>query len=435
MTRPDAAPATEAPAPSLHLLPSGLKVLLAPDPLAQTVAMGYFVQTGARDEERAEMGASHFLEHLMFKGNARVGGAELNARLDALGGHANAFTSDEATVYHAASLPERAGELLDALSVLMEPALRPEDVEVERGVILEEIAMYADQPESRVFDALRAAYWGGHPLGHQVLGTTETVSALNAETLRQNFLARYGTASVTLVAAGQLDPEAVLGQAASISAGWPRTAHTRRTEQPRPAPGLHTLPDDSLGRLHVAVCSPGLAVDHPLREAAAVLSEIMGGENGRLYWALLDTGLADSADLTHAEYQETGVFEGGFSCDPQRAAEVLAVYRGVLTTLQQDGVSEAEVRRAARKLAVSTLLRAETPQGQLFGLGMEYLALGRVVTVEEAVERVAQVSPDDVAAVLAQRPFDLQVTVALGQTAALNVLTEAAQAPASSSSK
>jgi predicted Zn-dependent peptidase len=409
--------------PSLHTLPSGLKVLLAPDPHAQTVAMGYFVQTGARDELRSEMGASHFLEHLMFKGNGAVGGAELNARLDALGGHANAFTSDEATVYHAASLPEHAPELLAALSVLLEPALRPEDIETERGVILEEIAMYADQPESRVFDALRAAYWGPHPLGHQVLGTVQTVSAMTPEVLRRNFLARYGTASVTLVATGQLEPDKLLEQAARISTDWPRTVHLRQTRAHQAVSALHTLPDDSLSRLHVAVCTPGMAVGHPLREAAAVLSEIVGGENGRLYWALLDTGLADSADLSHAEYGETGVFEGGFSCDPERAAQVLGLYRGVLNSLQEEGVSEAEVRRAARKLAVSTLLRSETPQGQLFGLGMEFLALGRVVTVEEAVERVANVTAQDVAALLALRPFDVQVTVALGQTVAVQTLS------------
>ena len=413
--------------PTLHTLPNGLRVLLAPDPLAQTVAMGYFVKTGARDEGNAEMGASHFLEHLMFKGNADVGGAELNARLDSLGGHANAFTSDEATVYHAASLPEQSGELLAVLSVLLQPALLPADVEVERGVILEEIAMYADQPESRVFDALRAAYWGEHRLGHQVLGTAQTVASLTPEALRRNFLARYGTPAITLVATGQFGPETVLAQVAQISADWPRTAQARQTQPQRPVSALHTVADDTLGRLHVALCSPGLSVSHPLREAAAVLCEIVGGENGRLYWALLDTGLADGADLSHAEYQETGVFEGGFSCDPARGAEVLRLYREVLERLQDGGVSEAEVRRASRKLAVSTLLRAETPQGQLFGLGMEYLALGRVVTVDEAVEQIAGVSVQDVAALLALRPFDVQVTVALGQTQALAELEGSSQ--------
>ncbi|ULH15142.1 insulinase family protein [Deinococcus sp. KNUC1210] len=411
-------------APTLHTLSSGLRVLLAPDEQAQTVAMGYFVRTGARDEHRSEMGASHFLEHLMFKGSEEVSSAELNARLDALSGSANAFTSDEATVYHAASLPEQAAELLDTLSVLMRPALRSAETETERGVILEEIAMYADQPESRVFDALRSSYWGEHALGHQVLGTGQTVAALTPEVLRRNFEERYGTPSITLVVCGQFVAAAVLEQAKRLSADWPRTPFERRLAPHTPTAGLRVLPDAALSRVHVALAMPGIPVGHPLREAAAVLSEIVGGENGRLYWALLDTGLADGADLGHAEYQETGVFEGGFSCDPARAGAALEVFRSTLRAVQTQGVTAAEVRRAARKLAVSTLLRAETPQGQLFGLGMEFLALGRVVEVGEAVERVANVTPDDVAALLALRPFDLQVTVALGQPDALEALAQ-----------
>ena len=409
-------------APTLHTLPSGLRVLLAPDEQAQTVAMGYFVRTGARDERSSEMGASHFLEHLMFKGSADVSSAELNARLDALSGTANAFTSDEATVYHAASLPEQAAELLDTLSVLMRPALRAVEAETERGVILEEIAMYADQPESRVFDVLRSSYWREHALGHQVLGTVQTVAALTPDALRRNFEERYGTPSITLVVCGQFGAEVVLEQAERLSADWPRTPFERHLLPHVPTAGLHLLPDATLGRVHVALATPGIEVGHPLREAAAVLSEIVGGENGRLYWALLDTGLADGADLGHAEYQETGVFEGGFSCDPARASHALSVFREVLDSVQNQGVLAAEVRRAARKLAVNTLLRAETPQGQLFGLGMEFLALGRVVEVQEAVERVAGVTPEDVAALLALRPFDLQVTVALGQPDALEAL-------------
>ena len=120
-----------------HVLPGGLTVLLDPDLDAQTVAAGYFVRTGARDERSGEMGVSHFIEHLLFKGSEHVSAAELNARLDDLGGHANAFTSEEATVYHAASLPERLPELLDTLTELMRPALRAADIEPERGVILE----------------------------------------------------------------------------------------------------------------------------------------------------------------------------------------------------------------------------------------------------------------------------------------------------------
>ena len=183
-------------------LPNGLTLLLEPDPSAQTVAAGYFVATGARDERPAEMGASHFLEHLMFKGSEEVGAEELNVRLDELGGHANAFTSEEATVYHAAALPEDGPELLGTLTELMRPALRPHEIETERGVILEEIAMYAEQPAVRVADALRTAYWDAHPLGHSVLGTPETVQALTREVLARNHRERYGAGAVTLAVVG-----------------------------------------------------------------------------------------------------------------------------------------------------------------------------------------------------------------------------------------
>ncbi|WP_229756009.1 M16 family metallopeptidase, partial [Deinococcus soli (ex Cha et al. 2016)] len=181
-----------------HTLPNGLTLLLEPDPDAQTIAAGYFVNTGSREETPQDMGASHFIEHLLFKGSDEVGARELNERLDDLGGHANAFTSEEATVYHAATLPEHTPELLHTLTELMRPALRDTDIHTERGVILEEIAMYADQPSVRVTDQLRADYWGDHPLGQPILGTTDTVTTLSPDTLRAHHQARYGAQRVTL---------------------------------------------------------------------------------------------------------------------------------------------------------------------------------------------------------------------------------------------
>jgi predicted Zn-dependent peptidase len=400
--------------PTRHVLGSGLTVVTERDPQAQTVAMGYFVRTGARDEQPTEMGASHFLEHLMFKGSETVSAAVLNARLDGLGGQANAYTSEEATVYHAASLPEDQLELLSTLSVLLSPALRPEEVETERGVILEEIEMYADQPDSRLLDGLHADYWGPHPLGHLVLGTSETVRNLSLEALRRNFVSRYGTPRMTLVVCGQFDERAVLDAAEAVSADWPRTAFERELPPHTPESGLSLTVDNSLGRAQVALAAPGLSSADPLREAAHVLTEIIGGENGRLYWTLIDTGLSDSADLSHIEYDGSGTFEGGFTCDPPRTQQVLDVFRGVLHDIQSSGVSETEVRRAARKIAVSAVLRAGTPQGRLFSLGMDYLSRGQLVSATQSVARYTDVTPELVNAVLARRPFDTLRIAALG---------------------
>ncbi|UBV42322.1 insulinase family protein [Deinococcus taeanensis] len=397
-----------------HTLPSGLTLLLEPDPDAQTVAAGYFVNTGSREETPHEMGASHFIEHLLFKGSEELSAQVLNERLDDLGGNANAFTSEEATVYHAAALPEQTGELLHTLTELMRPALRPADIQVERGVILEEIAMYADQPSVRVGDQLRADYWGGHPLGWPVLGTAETVSHLSPEALARNHRDRYGADRVTLTLTGQFDPQVVLQWAGASLTHWrPGTPIPLGPAQPAWPDQTRVITDSDLGRVHVAATSPGLGASHPLREAAHVLADLIGGENGALYWTLIDTGLCDSADLAHLEYRDAGTFEGGFTCDPDRAPQVLAAYRGVLdnagTLITPQGV-----RRAARKLAVGTLLRAETPQGRLFTLGMEYLATGRILSTADLVARYEQITPEHVREVLRLCPFEHLTTVALG---------------------
>ncbi|MVN87729.1 insulinase family protein [Deinococcus sp. HMF7620] len=397
-----------------HNLPGGLTLLLEPDPEAQTVAAGYFVRTGSREEEAAEQGASHFLEHLMFKGSEAVGAAELNERLDELGGHANAFTSEEATVYHAATLPEQVGELLAILTELMRPALRPADVDTERGVILEEIAMYADQPAARLADELRADYWGAHPLGGSILGTPETVGALTPAVLTRHHRERYGAGRVTLAVTGQFDAAAVLAWAQGALAAWP-AGQPDATVLPLPAWPEHTrvLHDPDLARVHVVAACPGLATTHPLREAAQVLADLIGGENGALYWALVDTGLCDSADLGHLDYQGAGTFEGGLTCDPERLDGALATFRDVL---QNAGtlITPQAVQRAARKLAVGTLLRAETPQGRLFALGMEYLATERVLDTAELVGRYERVTVPDVQEVLRLCPLDRLTVVVLG---------------------
>lgn len=401
------------PEPQRHLLPSGLTTVLEEDPAAQSVAAGLFVNTGARDELAAQMGASHFLEHLLFKGSEAVSAPELNRRLDALGGPVNAFTSEEHTVYHAAALPESQGELLESLSLMLEPALRPSDIEAERGVILEEIEMYADQPAARLLDALRGQYWGAHPLGHLVLGTRQTVSALDRTALRRNFTERYGTPQITLVACGQLDAPALLKQAQRLSVRWPRQPFTRALRAHAPRPALTVHHDPALTRQQLMLCAPGLSAADPLWEAAQVLAEIIGGDNGRLYWALLDSGLCESADFAHLEFAEVGTFEGGFTCDPERAQEALGAFVKVLRDVQR-GVSPQEVRRAARKLAVSSVLRAETPQGRLFGLGMEYLARTEVLSAAQDAQRYEAVSVRDVGAVLARTPFALLSIAALG---------------------
>lgn len=395
-------------------LPSGVRLVGERDPDAETVALGYFVMTGARDERASEMGASHLIEHLLFKGGAAVSGRELNARLDDLGASVNAYTGEETTVYHAACLPEGGPALLELLSELLRPAFRVGDVEVERAVVLEEIAMYADDPGSCAFDELRRRAWNGHPLGHLVLGTPQTVAGLSAQRLKGDFAARYGARKVVLAVCGNFDWDELVRSAGRLTEGWPNGDFERTLAPHTFTPALHRLPDGDLARVQFALLAPSFSATHPLRAAAAVLAEALGGDNGRLYWSLVDPGLADGFDLSHAEFQETGTFEAGWTCDPARAGETLDIVRGELQRVQREGLTPAELTRARNKLAAQAALGAETPYARLFTLGEETLYLGRPRTLEEGVAAFGRVTPEDVRAVLEGRPFDRAQILALG---------------------
>ena len=174
-----------------HVLPNGLKLAAEIDPEAHSAAIGFFVRTGARDEATEDMGVSHFLEHMMFKGTAKRSGEQVDRDFDDLGGRHNAYTSVETTAFHVHCLPEHLGAGSDILADILRPALRQDDFDDEKKVILEEIAMYADQPFWRLYERACEEYYGRHPLGHRVLGTPESVGNLTAERMRSYFEQRY----------------------------------------------------------------------------------------------------------------------------------------------------------------------------------------------------------------------------------------------------
>jgi len=377
------------------------------------------VRTGARDEGPLEGGLSHFLEHMAFKGDARVDALELNRRFDALGASVNAFTGEEVTAYHAATLPEHAPELLELLTGLLRPALRPEDFEMEKSVILEEIEMYDDMPESRLFDLLRPQFYGGHPLGNSVLGSRSSVAALTPQAMLEYHTRRYSPNNVVLAFAGKYDWEALLEQVRSLTSSW--TPQTVGCTHPAfvSRSSVHIVPDESLSRALMGMMFPGFSSADPQRLASSVLAEILGGENGRLHWALLDTGLADEASFSHQDGDGLGHFEGFLSCDLERAAQCLEIYDRVLEQIVREGVTEAELRRAKNKLAVGVALRDDTPYPRLFALGLEYLYTAQLVSTEQMVRQVRSVTQGEVNALLEEKPFAVRALTALGRVEAL----------------
>jgi predicted Zn-dependent peptidase len=387
-------------------LANQLTIIGEHNPNAQSFAAGYFVNTGSRDEHQAISGVSHFLEHMMFKGTARRSPEDINLEFDAMGANYNAYTNEERTVYYGAVLPERASRLLDLLTDMMRPALRKEDFEVEKNVILEEIAMYQDRPSFTVFEKGNQHFYNGHPLGNSILGTADSIKALSVEQMYTYFGARYAPNNMTLVLAGNYHWDTVLEQINKQSASWQAFETKRAFPKLQPKIGAEQEHDALLKRTHMAFFAPGISAQDDLHYAAALLASCIGDSSGsRLYWSLVDKGLVDSASLYHEVSDGSGMYIGYLSTAPEQLEQVSDIFRKELVNVEAEGLRSEEWQRAQRKLATSLTLRGETPFGRLMYLGSSYLYMKTYQSVADLIETIYKASLDDAQTLLAKKPF------------------------------
>ena len=254
----------------------------------------------------------------MFKGTARRTADDVNREFDELGADYNAFTSHEQTVYYAHVLPEFLAQATDLLGDMLRPSLRSEDFDMEKNVILEEIGMYDDRPEWRLQDALLEDFFGKHPLGHRVLGTTDTVTAMTAQQMRGYFEQRYSPDNIVVAAAGRLDFSALTDQVGQLCGSWSPTGATRDTDIPAAQAKARTVTDAKQSRHYLGLLCPGPSAQDPRRYAARVLADVLGDSEGsRLYWALVDPGTAEEADFSFMPQDGSGAFMAYASCDPE----------------------------------------------------------------------------------------------------------------------
>lgn len=386
-------------------LPNGLRLIAEVDPNAYTAACGFFVKTGTRDEQAAHMGVSHFLEHMMFKGTATRAADDVNREFDELGANYNAFTSQEMTAFWAHVLPENLTPATCLLADIMRPALREEDFNTERGVILEEIAMYQDQPFWRLYEAAMERHYRGHPLSFRVLGTTETIRALPRDAMRAYFDDRYSADNTVLALAGNLDFDAMVKAAEECTGRWQRT-DTRRQYPPYTLETSNLVIEDSkANRSYLIMISPGPAHGDPRRYAADMLAHLLGDQEGSLlYWALVDTGIAEEAQVGYDGRDRVGDFFVFASCPPEREAEVERIIDDQIHRCL-DLVTEDDLERLRNKIATSVTLAGERPAGRMRRLGRVWTYLGEYSTLEEELARIQAVTLDDVRAVYAEFPF------------------------------
>jgi predicted Zn-dependent peptidase len=385
-------------------LKNGLTVLGEANPAAQSAAVGYFVKTGARDETKREAGVSHFLEHMMFKGTPKRTSLDITYELGNIGAQANAFTSEENTVFYAQVIPEYFGHMQELLSDMMRPTLDNGEYTTEKKVILEEIALYQDRPHFYLFEHAMADFFAGHTAGNSVLGTTDSISVLARDEMKEYFDRRYSPSNMVLVGTGKFDWDAFVANAEKYTSAW-KPFEASRDVRPHQASGVRKeYRKKNITQSHVLFLTSGAGAQDEQRFAMSVLATIVGDSSGsKLYWELVDKGIAEDAGADNDERDGTGCFLAYGSTSPEKLDEVAGVIRDILA--KPLDFSDADLERAKTKLTSKIVLSGELPMGRLMALGLEWNYRKRLHSLKESIAKIRALKKSDIQSALEKFPL------------------------------
>ena len=385
-------------------LDSGLRVVTEALPQLRSVAIGFWVGTGSRDEPAPWAGVSHFLEHLLFKGTERRDAATIAEAIESVGGDMNAFTAQEVTTYYVRVPDERLDLAADILSdIVWHPSLRPDEIDSERQVILEELHMRDDEPEDLVHDVFTGAVFPEHPIGREVIGSAATIQAMQRADIASFHHRHYHPSNVVVAAAGNLDHDRVVELVSDAVDGviGHRPPRDRYLGEPPPRPlAVLERPGE---QAHLVLGMRALPHQDPDRYALTVLNQALGGGmSSRLFQEVREQrGLAYSVYSYRAALQETGILAVSAGTAPERFDELLAVLEDQLDRVVADGgVSDRERQSAQGHLRGSLALSLESSGSRMHRLGRSELTLGEIPSLDELVARIDAVSADDVARVV-----------------------------------
>ena len=376
-------------------------------PGVRSVALGIWIAIGSRDERPDQAGAAHYLEHLLFKGTGRRTAQGIAEEMDAVGGELNAFTAKEHTCYYAHVLDEDVPLALDVLAdVVTNAELAHTDVELERGVVLEEIAMRDDDPEDLLGELFDETLLAGHPLALPVIGSEESIRGMARDTLFDFWRGEYTAPRMVVAAAGNLEHEYVADLAAKALGDGPAASPVgpRRGGGVRlPARRALALRTDDSEQAHLMLGVPGLDRQDPRRPVLSVLNTALGGGlSSRLFQQVREQrGLAYQVYSSQVSYADAGTWSVYAGCAPERLGEVVGVVRDVLAAAAADGITEAEVVRAKGSLRGGMVLGLEDTASRMNRIGRSELDHGRQRTMQESLEKIAAVTPAEVAALAA----------------------------------
>ncbi len=410
------------------VLPGGLRVVTESLPSVRSVALGIWVGVGSRDEDLAHAGATHYLEHLLFKGTAKRSALEISATMDAVGGEMNAFTAKEYTCYYARVLDADLPLAIDVLSdMVIGSLIEPRDVDAERNVVLEEIAMNEDDPGDTVHEAFTAKVFGDTPLGRPILGTVESINAITRDQINEHYADRYTPPHLVISAAGNLDHDTVvqLVAAAFGPALGKFDGATPAAPRLRDSGGLWegygsaagsgvTLVTRDIEQANLVLGCEGLSRTAQQRFALGVLNAALGGGmSSRLFQEVREKrGLAYSVYSFASQHADTGLWGIYVGCLPSKADEVLSICSAEVAKVVDAGLTDEELERGKGQVRGGIVLGLEDPSSRMTRLGKAELVYPSLEPVDEVIASISAVTHEDVRAVAAEvlaRPKALAV--------------------------
>ena len=388
-------------------LENGLNIVGEVSDSFQSAAVGFFVKTGSRDETAEINGVSHFLEHMLFKGTEKLTALDVNAAFDRTGAQFNAFTSEENTVYYAAVLPEYLNEVADIWCQLMRPSLRDEDFDMEKNVILEEIAMYEDMPHFDVMDRARSLHFKDHPCGNSVLGTNESIKALTSAQMREYFENRYSPENITVICCGNFDWDSFCSLVEDRCGDWKKHKAIRSLSDCAGSCEKTIVNRDNLVREHICQVWASVSAQDDRRYAATLLGMILGDDTGsRFFWSLIDTAIAEIASVQYEYLDGVGANYSYLRCSKENSKLVAKIVAQELEKLYADGITQEELTMAKNKVLSTVTLKNEIPMGRLIEVGFNFSYLGEYKTVEEEVAAIKSVTAESINKLI--KDFDIR---------------------------
>lgn len=387
-------------------LPSGVRVVTEAMPAVRSVSAGFWVGTGSRHEAGRVGGATHFLEHLLFKGTERRGPKAIAESLESVGGELNAFTSKELTCFHARCLDRDLPLAIDVIGDMMTSALvRAEDVEAERQVVLEEIRMHLDTPDDLVHSVFADAVFGDHPLGREVLGDADTIRGMTRDDIAAWYREQYVPDNVVVAVAGNVDHDEVTALVDEAVRGWegavPARGSVPEVSAPARGPLARARPVE---QAHLVVGGVGISRSDPRRFAARVLDEALGGGmSSRLFQEIRERrGLAYAVFSYLATYADTGTWGVYAGTAPENLSTVRRVVDEELARVLDHGLDDEELARAKSGLAGALVLALEDTNSRMARLGKALVTGAPLLSLDETIAAVEAVTLDDVRTIAAE---------------------------------